>query len=219
VLALVMAASFHADVVAEATRLANVQQQRIEHPTPLVPTDNDDTAVLLDDPGLETPVLWLGRDFRPSGRLPALTLALADTDETPPELGDLRLEYAGSKQSPGAVSLYVWRRSRWRNSSRNPFVRLGWHERCVRSTRVPVRGGVAIIYAGHEQRQARCVRPADRFLAHVFLRDVMVSVNPMACIRCRRLGFSDDGSYDSMAGMRTIVRGLRLREQRAWGTL
>jgi hypothetical protein len=214
-LALVMAAGRHADVVAEATRLANVQQQRIERPTPLLATDNDDIEVLLDDPGLETPVLWLGRVLRPGGRLPAPTLALAETDETPSEIGDLRLEYERAKPPFAGVSLYVWQRSRWRRFSKDPFARLGWHERCVRSTRVPVKGGVAVIYAGHEQRQARCGRPPDRFLAHVFLRDVMVSVNPVICIRCRRLGISDDSSYDSMEGMRAIVHALQVRNPRS----
>ncbi len=207
VLALVLAADLHADVVAEATRLASVQQQRIEHPTPLAPADNDDVEVRLDDPGLDLKVPWLGRHLRPGGRLPALTLMLAGG--APSELGDVRLEY-------GPVSLYIWRRPRWRRFAKVPFVRLGWHERCVRATRIPVKGGVAVIYAGHERRQARCGRPPDRFFAHVFLRDVMVSVNPMICIRCREWdGSYDHDPYDSMAGMRAVVRALRLREPRA----
>jgi len=214
VLALVSAADTDAGVVAEATRLANIQQQRIEHPTPLLPTDNDDVEVLLDDPHLDIPVLWLGRDFRPGGRLPALTLALADVDETPSVLGDLRLEYGRAKPPFAGVSLYVWRRLRWRNAAKTSFARLGWHEPCVRRTRVPVKGGVAVIYAGHERRQARCGRPPDRFFAHVFLRDLMVSVNPIICTRCRRLGNSYDDPYDSMAGMRAVLRALRFRPPR-----
>jgi hypothetical protein len=218
VLALVSAAGADTNVVAEATRLANVQQQRIEHPTPLLPTDNDDVEVRLDDPDLDTPVLWLGHDFLPGDRLPALTLALADVDDTPSVLGDLRLEYGRAKPPFVGVSLYVWRRSRWRNAAKTSFARLGWHERCVRSTRIPVEGGIAVIYAGHERRQARCGRRPDRFFAHVFLRDVMVSVDPIICTRCRKWGGSYEDPYDSMAGMRAVVRGLHLREPRTYAT-
>lgn len=48
-----------------AHRLATAQQARIATPTPLRAPVNDDRLVLLDDPGLAVPVMWLGE------RLPA----------------------------------------------------------------------------------------------------------------------------------------------------
>jgi hypothetical protein len=72
--------------------------------------------------------------------------------------------------------------------------------------------GRAVIYAGYERPPASCgtARP-DRFLAHVFFDDMVVSVNAVGCWRCRE----DGGPYDSMAGMRAIVRALRPREPRS----
>lgn len=203
VLALALAADPRADVAAAATQLATLQQQRIANPTPLRRIDTYDAEVPLDDPRLRLTVPWLGRDFRPGRGLPPLKLVRSS--EAPAVLGDLRLEYGG-------VDIYIWDRARWRRASDDPFVRLGWGERCVKRTTLPVDGGVAVIDAGHVRRQRRCGAPPDRFFAHVFLRDVVVSVNPIGCYRCRAEG----GPYDSMAGMRAIVRALRPREQTAF---
>lgn len=206
-LALVMTGGLRgAAVERETERLAAVQQQRIEHPTPLTRAETDDVEVPLDDPQLDPPAMWLGRDFDPAGKLPGLTLTNAGG--SPPILGDLRLDY-GPREPFRTVSLYVSHRSAWRRHARTRFGRLGWAEPCVRATRVRVEGGVAVIYAGHVRRQRRCGSPPDRFLAHVFLRDVTVSVNPVECLSpfCREWG----GPYDSAAGMRAIVRALRPR--------
>ena len=68
-----------------------------------------------------------------------------------------------------------------------------------------------MIYAGYAERQKRCgQRRRDVFLAHVYLPEVVVSVNVPHCFHCvRRDGRSDP--YNSLAGMRAVVRGLRLR--------
>lgn len=206
VMALLHVASLRGEIDTQvAAQLAALQQQRIATPTPLAPDDNDDLEVLLDDPRLDLAVPWLGRDFDPRGRLPSLALYLAEG--APPELGRIRLEY-GTQPFSADIALYIWPRSAWRRNARTRFGRLVWHERCVRTTRVPIAGGVAVLYAGYVHRPVRCGRRApDRFLAHVFLRDVVVSVNPMIGWTGRGWG----GRYDSAAGMRTVVRALRLR--------
>jgi hypothetical protein len=43
----------------QALGLAQLQQRRIEAPTPLSPGENDDRQVPLDNPQLGVPVYWL----------------------------------------------------------------------------------------------------------------------------------------------------------------
>jgi hypothetical protein len=193
----------------EALRLAAVQQARIEHPAPLGENENDSLEVPLDNPRLGIDVHWLGRRFAPRGRLPRLHLTSADGPLRPGEgPGEVvSLEY-GRRPFGDDVRLGVWRRRAWARNARTRFGRLIWHERCTRVERVPVSGGYALIYAGHEVRRTRCDgAPADRFLAHVFLGGTVVTVNEAVCLSCREGG----GAYDSRAGMLAVVRGLRER--------
>jgi len=75
VVALVLAAGQSASASQQAAhRLAQIQQARIQAPTPLRPRDNDDREVPLDNPELGIDVHWLGRRFRPTDGLPALKL-------------------------------------------------------------------------------------------------------------------------------------------------
>ena len=49
--------------------------------------------------------------------------------------------------------------------------------------------------------------PFDRFLAHVYLEDVVVAVNMAHCFACIGSG----GPYDTLPGVEAVVRGLHLR--------
>jgi hypothetical protein len=197
----------------EALRLAAIQQQRIATPTPLRPGENDDLEVSLDNPRLGIGVRWLGRRFDPPGPLPRLALTQAEGPIRPGEGpgGRVSLDY-GTRPFASDVNLALWRPRAWRRSARSRFGRLVWDERCVRADRSTVPGGRAVIYASYERPPTSCAtaRP-DRFLAHVFFDDMVVSVNAVGCWRCREGG----GPYDSMAGMRAIVRALRIREPTA----
>lgn len=188
--------------------LAAVQQRHIVAPTPLGRSDRNDVEVPLDDPQLGIAAMWLGRRFQPSGDLPRLTLASAGG--APDPLGTIALFY-GSRPLDWDLQLYHWHRTAWSRHARTRFGRLIWHERCVRSTRIPVEGGTAVIHAGYVHPPARCRHAhPDRFLAHVYLDDVVVSVNPAIGWTNREWG----GPYDSLAGMRAVVRALRPRPQR-----
>jgi hypothetical protein len=194
----------------EALRLAAIQQQRIATPTPIRPGENDDLEVPLDNPRLGIGVRWLGRRFDPPGPLPRLALTGAEGPIRPGEGpgGRVSLDY-GMHPFDIDAHLDLWRPRAWQRSARTRFGRLVWDERCVRSDRLTVPGGRAVIYAGYERPPASCgtARP-DRFIAHVFFDHMTVTVNAAGCWRCREWG----GPYDSLAGMRMIVRALRVRE-------
>ena len=197
----------------DALRLAAIQQQRIATPTPIRPGENDDLEVPLDNPHLGLGVRWLGRRLDPAGPLPRLALTRAEGPLGPGEGpgGRVSLDY-GTRPFASDVTLALWRPRAWQRSARTRFGRLVWDERCVRVDRLTVPGGRAVIYAGYKRPPASCgsTQP-DRYLAHVFFDDMVVSVNAAGCWRCRGWG----GPYDSLAGMRAIVRALRIREPRS----
>jgi hypothetical protein len=148
ILALLLTADPSADVAAEATRLASVQQQRIATPTPLTPADTDDIEVPLDNPKLGIDVHWLGRRFQPPGPLPGLVLTDAQgplgRGEGPGER--VFIDY-GTRPWGSDVRLSLWRPRAWRRNAHTRFGRIVWGERSVRTEKLSVPGGRAIIYA------------------------------------------------------------------------
>src|SRR6476469_5294161 len=64
---------------AAALRFAQIQQERLEHPTPYTEAERDDTEVWLDDPGLNFPIYWVGRRFDPGEGFPTTELSEAFT--------------------------------------------------------------------------------------------------------------------------------------------
>jgi hypothetical protein len=214
VLAMVLVAGLTPDAgEREALRLAAVQQERIASPTQLKPRDYDDSAVVLDDPGLGVDAYWLGRRFMPGGTLPPLALKRGQgpigSDEGPGWRAGL--EYGPPRDFGTDVTLGLWKARVWARFVRTRFGRLVWHERCARAERIALPGGHAVLYAGFTTPQRRCdgSREPDYFLAHVYLRRVVVSVNIPICWSCRD-GF---GPYNSLAGMRRVVRALHRRSQ------
>jgi hypothetical protein len=53
--------------------------------------------------------------------------------------------------------------------------------------------------------------PFDRYLAHVYLGDVVASVNLPYCFACARRPTAAADPYNSREGMEALVRGLRSR--------
>jgi hypothetical protein len=197
----------------EALRLAAVQQGRVASPTRLKPRDYDDSEVTLDNPRLGIDAYWLGRRFTPGGTLQPLALKRT---EGPIGAGEgpgwrVGLEYGPPRGFGTDVTLGLWKPRVWARFVRTRFGRLVWHERCARAERIALPGGHAVLYAAFATAQRRCdsSRPPDRFLAHVYLRRVVVSVNIPICWSCG----DDSGPYDSLTGMRHVVRALHQRPQ------
>jgi hypothetical protein len=180
--------------------LAEVQQRRIEQPTTLRPSENDDREVPLGDPRLRGRVYWLGRRFDPSGRLPAIALSDVFGGARPGWL--LNIEYRKG------VTLSLWTPRAWRRFAGSQLGQRSLEQPCGHSRGMRVPRGRAVVVAGYERRRGRCDgRPRDLFVAHVHLRDVVVAVNVPWCFLCFEAGRS--GPYDSLAGIRAVVRGLR----------
>ena len=197
-LSLVTAAGRSARVAdATALALARVQQARILAPTPLSPADNDDLEVLLDDPGLGVPVVWLGRAAQPVPARPPLALDTVFAGGGPRGLRAM-LEYEGG------VALGLWRP---RGFDRFLHSRAGRLVRGQRCARVERRGAVVIV-GGHADPPRRCGRrPRDVWWAYVRADGVVVSVNVPICLPCLDGG----GPYASPAALRAVIAALRPR--------
>ena len=133
VLSLVLTGARSARVAeASARALAAAQQARLAAPTPLGPADYDDREVLLDDPGLAVPVLWLGRQAQPVAGLPPLILTGSHGPGGPPGLA-ASLEY-------GSLTLGLWRPRAFARFARTRVGRVVRRRRCARIERVAVAG-------------------------------------------------------------------------------
>ncbi len=107
--------------------------------------------------------------------------------------------------------LGLWKPEVWQRFTRTRLGRLVWTQRCARTSRVPVAAGYAVVFAGYTRPPKRCgSRRPNRYLAHVYLGSAVVSINIPFCFRCVYRGRGSD-PYDSAAGMRRIVKSLRLR--------
>jgi hypothetical protein len=188
-----------------ALHLAQIQQRRMEAPTPYTEAERDDTEVWLDDPGLKFPVYWVGRRFAPGQGLPAADLLNAFSTERGGFPGaKLRLYYIGG------FSLDTWTRQSWKQFQHSPFGKRKLNGPCARTTEVELERGRAVVYAGYRlRRQGACPRrPPDRHWAIAHIDDVVIGVNLDICPFCFDRGV---GRYNSLRGMKAIVRGLQER--------
>ena len=199
-----------------ARSLARIQQRRIERPMlQQDPTEQDDREVALDNPLLGIDVHWLGRRLDPSGRLPVLTLDEA-IGPLPPGGGPgntVMIRYTTAPRLAG-VTLDLWKPAAWERFTKTRLGRLVWDSPCAQATRLPVLGGRAVIYSGYstQQRQPCPQRRFDRYLAHVYLDDVVVAINVPNCFACAPPAAPKNADpYNSIAGMEAIARGLRAR--------
>jgi hypothetical protein len=193
-----------------ATELAQLQQRHVEAPRPLTRADLDDTEVGLENPNLDVPAYWLGRQF--AGHRPLGPLRLADTASTfPAPLGQPRVNlfYRNrlSPQHTELITIDLWSPSQWRRlqAKRRPPGSL----RCATAEQLKLRGGHAVIYSGSAPAFRNCRSHARRvYTARVFLAGAVVTVSGgTTCRFCARA----EGTYESREGMATIVRGLQAR--------
>ena len=204
-------------VVAE---LAPLQQTHIRTPTPYTSAERFDGEVALDDPAVDLPVYWLGRNFRPGHGLPDNRLygsyfsGEAVAEETLPD---------GYSEAPGSplglgyqnIWLHTWTPATWSvfTDSKTARAITSWH--CTKTRTVVLSEGTATIFGGYKKNFRRCPKEAPKaFTAWVDIGGVKVVVNspPAADF------IETDNPYGSFAGMEAIVRGLQLRPKPVYPT-
>jgi hypothetical protein len=215
-LAAVMAAGRSREVDdATVAVLARKQQERIAKPTPLRPIENYDAEVALENPAVDLPVYWLGRDFHPPGGLPELRLGDSLVLEKPrPEveeggfaegpLAKLRLTY----YSHNNVTFSTWGPEDWGTYAASKTGRAIVTWKCTKTRQVSVAGGTATIYLGYTKNYARCpTKPPHAFTAWVKYGEDTVVVNaPFAADSIETVN-----PYGSFAGVETLLAGLHPR--------
>lgn len=201
------------EVDGAVAQLARRQQAHIRKPTPYTRAERFDGEVALDDPALETPVYWLGRNFRPSNGLPDNRLfGSASSDGSDEEL-------PGSLLAIGyqTIRLYTWTQATWPQyvGTRAGNAITTWH--CTKTKTIAVPGGYATIYGGFKENYRRCPGdPPKAFTARVYIGDQVIAVNPIPLSLPGPFGpfplfIETANPYGSFKGMEAIVRGLRLR--------
>lgn len=184
-----------------ALELAQRQQTHVEHPTVYTAAERNDSEVALDNPELTFPVRWLGKRFDPGHGLPATRLqhsfAVGRTSDQ-----QLVLEYAKG------IELQTWRSKDWKQFIATPAGRRIRFGRCAESTKIPLAEGHAVVVVAYRRDPKSCAdRPPDRFKAFAYFGNTVVAVLP-SCGSCRT-----GANYNSLKGMKAIVRGLELRQK------
>lgn len=216
-LAVVMAIGESFDEVDRAAvELAGRQQVHIRKPTRYTRAERFDGEVSLDDPSLETPVYWLGRNFRPGRGLPDNRLFASfpldgSEEEVPGAL--LGVWY-------GQIQLYTWTQATWPQYAGTPAAHAIASWRCTKKKTIEIPGGYATIYGGYKKNYRRCPdEPPKAFTARVYVGDLVVAVNPIWVdpvpdppgFESPPFFIETVNPYGSFKGMEAIVRTLRLR--------
>ena len=215
-LAAVMAAGRSREVDdGTAALLAQRQQARIARPTPLKAVDNYDAEVALENPALDLPVYWLGRNFKTGGPVADAKLFSSSViEEAIPERSKpgfseapypkLRLTYS----NPVNLTLSTWGPQDWPTyaNSKTGKALVTW--KCTQTRTVEVPGGLATIYVGYDQDYAKCPasKPRSSTAWVKFGEDTVVVEAPFAAD-----SIEPDGPWGSFGAMEAVVKGLRLR--------
>lgn len=204
-------------------RLARLQQARIVSPTVVAPRDNARRSLPVVAPGIDVPFYWLGRSFEGRG-LPERRLDFAERADDPccGPAWTATADY-------GYISLGTWTNAGWRRFRQSRVGRLVFDgDRCGQVTRLRLHDRRAVIlsrrvkpdFSHYPRIQRRFTQlwkrcddktwpPIHRMnVAYVRFRGAVVSINVPQCAHCIN-GTRD--RYDSIEGMRAIVRGLRLK--------
>ncbi|HWA55144.1 MAG TPA: hypothetical protein VG816_13330 [Solirubrobacterales bacterium] len=191
--------------------LAQRQQAHVEHPTPYTRAERNASEIGLNDPALKLPVYWLGRNFAPGHSLPVARLESG---------GDARYDnerLAGQKlelQYSHNVELSAWTAAGWKRFLTTRPAKEILTERCLESTKLSVSGHRTTIYTGHFEGFRPCATGSPkRFFAVVHIGGLVTTVNLDACRDCPE---PVRGSFNSLAGMKTVVRSLHLRPKPAY---
>lgn len=185
--------------------LARRQQAHIEYPTPYTRGERNSSEVGLDDPQLRFPVQWLGRTFRPGHGLPPARLESGGAMPRPYALPRQKLSLSNTKN----VYLNLWTSTGWKRfltTAPGRSLRT-WH--CTESTELDLPNGRATVFSGYRRDFDVCPeRPPDRYFAFAYIGGTVTAVNFVSCRQCWQLV---SGPYNSLPGMKAVVRGLRLR--------
>jgi hypothetical protein len=183
-----------------ALTLALRQQTHIEHPTPYTPAERDDLEVLLDNPRLKFPVLWLGRALSPGHGLGRVRLEEAFADPfASRDDEDTSLYYTRG------ITVSSWREKRWDPQQDGPK---GSRWDCTVSRRIELPDGIALLYASYLKDFASCPHhPRHHFTAVVHSHGMatVIKVDPLASAANAR------GKYTSLGGLATLARNLQAR--------
>jgi len=197
-----------------AAELSRRQQAHIDEPTRYTLAERFDGEVPLDDPAVDLPVYWLGRNFRPGNGLPDNRLFDSHfTGKAGPET------HHGFAEGPSAplsiryetIWLGTWTPATWKVFTASKTSRAITSWKCTRTRAIPLAEGTATIYGGYKENFRRCPKEAPKaFTAWVDLGGVTVVVNaPPAPDFIETVN-----PYGSFEGMEAIVRGLTLRPPR-----
>jgi hypothetical protein len=185
--------------------LARRQQAHIEDPSPYTEAERNATEVALDDPALKFPVYWLGRAFDPGHGLPPAHFEGGGAPLPPDTLPRQKLQLEYSRH----LHLNSWTRTGWKRFLATPR----GHElrtwRCTKSTRLNLAHGNATIFAAYRRDFGTCPNsPPNRYFAFAHIAGVVTAVNFVSCRECLNQA---SGPYNSLAGMKAVVRALVLR--------
>jgi hypothetical protein len=199
-----------------AVSLARKQQARIEDRKP-APPQKDDPVLALDDPQLDAPVYWLGREFEPGGGLPSLGFSGAHTyggsGGEPTFTAELDYGAEDARKTYG-LKLEVFTPSAFEGFSRSLLGRLVRGTRCAQATRIELPEGRAVIWGGFAKPTSPpCPGKAyDRYFAHVFLEGAVVTVNHPWCIYpCLSNPRGTADPYNTPRGLEAVARALKPR--------
>lgn len=218
-LAVVMAVgqSFAEDDQA-AVELARRQQAHIRRPTRYTRAERFDGEVALDDPALETPAYWLGRNFRPGRELPDNRLFesyFRGAPETESKEG--LIEGPGAPLHIGYENIWLntWTPATWSVFADSKTGKAITTWKCTRTRAISLPEGTATIFGGYDRNFARCPKRApEAFTAWADIGGVKVVVNaPPAPDFIETVN-----PYGSFKGMEATVRGLRLRPKPVYAT-
>lgn len=204
-----------AQIDREAAALARLQDAHIRKPTRYTLAERFDGEVPLDDPKVNLPVYWLGRNFRPGGELP--DNRLFDSYFTGKASKETH-ERFGS-EAPGAplniryanIRLATWTPANWHVWANSKSGRAITTWKCTQTKTVPLAEGTATIFGGYKEDYERCPKGAPQaFTAWVDVGGVKVVVNPLPAPDF----IETVNPYGSFEGVEAIVRSLTLRPKR-----
>ena len=186
-----------------ALQLAQLQQRRLEAPTPYTEAERDDTEVPLDDPALKFPIYWVGSDFDPGAGLPTASLAEVSADQAGPPGEKVALWYEG-------FNIAAWTRQGWKRFQRSALGKANRTAPCTHTAEVELEGGRATVYAAYGTGPRACLnRPPHRYYAIVRIGRMVLGVNLALCANC--LPGYGSSPYNSLRAMKAILRALTLR--------